>query len=151
MKYERLTKRSTEYGVITICCACPFSYNVCTDDDREDGENVHCIEAVYDRLAELEDKIESGKMIDCPYGDKVWVIDYDEDVVSYICVGGNKDFLFLSPTVYAGKDITTPEDLCNYYAGCYMEDGDDADVVIFPRNKCFTDKFQAEAKAKQSG
>ena len=88
-------------------------------------------------------------MIDCPYGDKVWVIDYDVDIVSWVCVGGNKDFLFLSPTVYAGKDITTPEGLCNYYADSYMEDGGGTDIVIFPRNKCFTDKSQAEARLKE--
>lgn len=105
--------------------------------------------SALNHLAELEDKIESGKMSDCPYGDKVWVIDYYYDIVSYVCVGGNKDFLFLSPTVYAGKDITTAEELCNYYVDCYMENGDDADVVIFPRNKCFTDKSQAEAKLKE--
>lgn len=131
MKYERLTKRDKD-GKINV----PLM-------------NAYYIMQAYDRLAELEDKIESGKMIDCPYGDKVWVIDYDEDIVSWVCVGGNKDFLFLSPTVYAGKDITTPEELCNYYADCYMEDGDVADIVIFPRNKCFTDKSQAEARLKE--
>ncbi len=134
MKYERLTTRREDGKAIYACSL------------RWEAEDE---QTILDRLAELEDKIESGKMIDCPYGDKVWVIDYDEDIVSWVCVGGNKDFLFLSPTVYAGKDITTPEELCNYYADCYMEDGGDADIVIFSRNKCFTDKSQAEARLKE--
>lgn len=127
MKYERLTLR-TVHGEV---------------------QQLTTRVGILDRLAELEDKIESGKIIDCPYGDKVWVIDYDEDIVSWVCVGGNKDFLFLSPTVYAGEDLTTPEELCNYYADCYMENGGYADIVIFPRNKCFADKSQAETRLKE--
>lgn len=135
MKYERLTTKDE-----TPCANCS-GIGWCK---RDCGNKKR-----YDRLAELEDKIESGKMSDFPYGEKVWVIDYDDDIVSYVCVGGNNNFLFLSPTVYAGKDITTPEELCNYYADCYMEDGDGTDIVIFPRNKCFTDKSQAEARLKE--
>lgn len=143
MKYERLTKRISNNEVIHDCGKCPKVNvaNYCSE--------ANCATVILNRLAELEDKIESGKMIDCPYGDKVWVIDYDVDIVSWVCVGGNKDFLFLSPTVYAGKDITTPEGLCNYYADSYMEDGGGTDIVIFPRNKCFTDKSQAEARLKE--
>lgn len=140
MKYERLTdKKWKEIEKHCYAKGLHFS-NQFTEEETDE---------MIKRLVDLEDKIESGKMIDCPYGDEVWVIDCDEDIVSYVCVGGNKDFLFLSPTVYAGKDITTPEELCNYYADCYMEDGDDADIVIFPRSKCFTDKSQAEARLKE--
>lgn len=140
MKYERLTDK--KWKKIEKHCYAKGLYfsNQFTEEETD---------KMIKRLAELEDKIESGKMIDCPYGDKVWVIDYDEDIVSYVCVGSNKDFLFLSPTVYAGKDITTAKELCNYYVDCYIEDGDDADIVVFPRNKCFTDKSQAEARLKE--
>lgn len=111
----------------------------------------HQFKKACNKLAEYEDKLESGRLAEfpCAVGDEVWVIDYDEEVVSYVCVGGNSNFLFLSPTVYAGKDITTPKELCNYYFDCYMEDGDDADIVIFPRNKCFTDKEAAEARLRE--
>lgn len=106
---------------------------------------------IYLRLAELEDKLESGVLVKlpCKVGDPVWVIDYDEEVVSYICVAGNSSFLFLSPTVYAEKEISTPEELCDYYVDCYMEDGTYADIVIFPCSKCFTDKAQAETRLKE--
>lgn len=106
---------------------------------------------IYNRLAELEDKLENGELLklSCKVGDTVWVIDYDGAVISYICVGGNSSFLFLSPTVYAGKEMNTPEELCDYYVDCYMEDGTDTDIVIFPCSKCFTDKDQAEARLKE--
>lgn len=131
MSYERLTRRNC--------------------DGSSDYHDDYTIQEIVDRLAELEDKIESGTLgeLPCKEGDTVWVIDYDGDVVSYICVGGNSSFLFLSPTVYAGKEMNTPEELCDYYVDCYMEDGTYADIVIFPCSKCFTDKAQAEARLKE--
>lgn len=139
---KRFTKRADK-GV-AICRVQPYITPFVNETE------VVCGEAI-DRLAELEDKLESGQLVElpCKVGDAIWVIDYDEDIASYVCIGGNSSFLFLSPTIYAGKDISTPEELCDYYVDCYMEDGSDADVVIFPRSKCFTDKSQAEARLKE--
>lgn len=137
MSYKRLTAKNWRNS--------PHLQLQPTTQEEYDSQNL------YTRLGELEDKLESGELLElpCKVGDTVWVIDYDGAVISYICVGGNSSFLFLSPTVYAGKDMNTPEELCDYYVDCYMEDGTDTDIVIFPRSKCFTDKAQAEARLKE--
>ncbi len=147
---ERLTDKNIDYGY-EFCKDCPH-YGEPNGCNRKNGE----CEAYFKfiefagHLAELEDELESGQAFElpCKVGDKIWVIDYDDEVVSYVCIGGNNSFLFLSPTVYDGKEIA-PEELCNYYVDCYMEDGSDADIVIFPRSKCFTNKDQAEARLKE--
>lgn len=68
MKYERLTKT---HDYCSDCC----------DGYRNCEEKQSCYECtLYDRLAELEDKIESGKMIElpCKVGDTVYTLDLEE-------------------------------------------------------------------------
>ena len=69
MKYERLTKRELDY-VFDNCCSCEYYSN-------PNGCTEHCCyEVMKNRLAELEDKIEQGKLIElpCKVGDKVYVV-----------------------------------------------------------------------------
>ena len=70
MKYERLTKRDEEYGIITLCDSCSWTKKgqPCTSAEMEHGETVKCIDEVYDRLAKLEDKIERGELQEIPDG-----------------------------------------------------------------------------------
>ena len=70
MKYERLTERNE--GDVTINCKqCEYHEKlmICTD--------YSCIDSLKNRLAELEDKIENGTMVElpCKVGDTVWELD----------------------------------------------------------------------------
>lgn len=83
MKYERLTKRISNNEVIHNCGKCPKVNvaNYCSE--------TNCATVILNRLAELEDKIESGKMLElpCKVGDKVyrWLgHSYDEWTVTRI-------------------------------------------------------------------
>ena len=72
MKYERMTKRDEHFGVIALCNSCEHRLNgTCTVDD-DFGHS--CIGAIKNRLAELEDKIENGTLIElpCKVGDTVY-------------------------------------------------------------------------------
>ena len=60
MKYERLTKKFENGYVMADCSTCP-SCNKC--DDRTH----YCQTTIKERLAELEDKIEQGTLIELPY------------------------------------------------------------------------------------
>ena len=76
MNYKRLTKRVEDY-VFDNCCNCEY-------DDNPMGCTEHCCyEVMKKRLAELEDKIEQGTLIElpCKVGDTVWCIDecYDRE------------------------------------------------------------------------
>lgn len=77
MKYTRLTKRD-KFGVIALCNACPRKGTErCT---AEETDGMCCINEQQNRLAELEDKIEQGKMFElpCKVGDTVYyVVEYD--------------------------------------------------------------------------
>ena len=59
MEYKRLTKRVADY-VFDNCCNCEYDSNPqgCTDHC--------CYEVMKNRLAELEDKIEQGTLIELP-------------------------------------------------------------------------------------
>lgn len=56
--YKRLTKRDKEFGIIAMCPACSRNATC-----KEQGECVACVDEVYNRLAELEDKIENGTLV----------------------------------------------------------------------------------------
>lgn len=63
MKYERLTKRSEEFGIILRCDHCE-KVRECPSLLRENyGETEDCFDAAYKRLAALEDMIENGTLI----------------------------------------------------------------------------------------
>lgn len=58
MKYERKTSRNEE----------PFyAFDACKECEQKDGCDKWCAHTVgaYTRLHELEDKIESGELVDC--------------------------------------------------------------------------------------
>lgn len=57
MEYKRLTKRGADY-VFDNCCNCEY-------DNNPMGCTEHCCyEVMKKRLAELEDKIEQGTLVD---------------------------------------------------------------------------------------
>lgn len=72
--YKRLTERRGGL-VIDNCGNCPNVNNPqgCTDKN--------CYEIMKNRLAELEDKIMDGTLVElpCKVGDKVWILGYNED------------------------------------------------------------------------
>lgn len=70
--YKRLTKRKNGLGVIPLCDACSRK-----GTERcivEETNGFCCIEEQRNRLAELEDKIEQGTLIElpCKVGDTVY-------------------------------------------------------------------------------
>ena len=67
MKYERLTRRNAD-GTTWVKCA------VCDIQDKCDFTKESCCQELQDRLAELEDKIENGTLIElpCKVGDTVY-------------------------------------------------------------------------------
>ena len=74
MSYKRFTERRGE-EVITNCKECEYDKEhsmICTE--------YHCIDALKNRLAELEDKIENKTLIElpCKVGDTVWEIFYSK-------------------------------------------------------------------------
>lgn len=82
-------------------------------------------------------------------GDEVWVVDYDngevlEGVCAYVFIGGNDNYAFLSPIVWAGHEMKTADELCDYYFKEYVEDKEYADVVIYPIERCFATREEAE-------
>ena len=64
MGYKRLTKRNGEVGIIALCNACKRkATELCM---VEESEGMCCIDEELERLAELEDKIEQGTLIEFP-------------------------------------------------------------------------------------
>lgn len=75
-EYKRFTKYSEEnQDYITPYCDTANCNGVCVDCDYE--------QVIINRLAELEDKIEQGKMLEliCKVGDKVYVIDRNNNLI----------------------------------------------------------------------
>lgn len=86
MEYKRLTKgliESTEKGRMIV--ACNYEDTDCNDSCLYGGYKCRWVEKALYRLAELEDKIEQGTLIELPckvgdtaycanYGDKGWRI-----------------------------------------------------------------------------
>ena len=58
--YKRLTKRGTDNNIILMCNNCPNNH-ICPKDEEE---LVLCVQSAKDKLAELEDKIENGTLIE---------------------------------------------------------------------------------------
>ena len=69
MKYERLTTRNEVGKPISVLC------EHCHIQDKCDFSKETCCNELADRLAELQDKIESGKMLELPFaiGEKVYL------------------------------------------------------------------------------
>lgn len=70
MEYKRLTRRNTD-GTTWVKCA------NCDIQDKCDFTKETCCQELQDRLAELEDKIERGTLMElaCKKGDKVYQVD----------------------------------------------------------------------------
>lgn len=114
MKYERLTKVNKQNGYVSIDGA---GYNKCLE-----------------RLAELEDKIESGKMIElpCKVGERIYYID------EYIAE-------FDKVEEYTVEKIEIVKDQIRIWFG------DNIGYALAENfgKEVFTDKSQAEARLKE--
>lgn len=64
MEYKRFTKRIGDFVTNHCKPSCPY-WNVCEDD------NCHCDKAALEILADIEDKIEQGKLKEIPEGSVV--------------------------------------------------------------------------------
>lgn len=90
MKYKRLTLTEKDEHMIN-CLNCPKYETECKLQD--------CIDMAIDRLAELEDKIENGTLVElpCKVGDKLYLVyspygDIDEWEITDIQIGNVKLF-----------------------------------------------------------
>ena len=73
MEYKRVIKRNRNGDLETVCDNCERS------SQRNDCRRDHCHIRIWNRLAELEDKIEQGtlKEMPCKVGDTVYKIEKD--------------------------------------------------------------------------
>ena len=84
MKYERLTKYNEYTHNAEV-----YAFTVGNEDVYFDGidivgnENSSLAQETIDKLAELEDKIENGTLVElpCKVGDTVWYIKVDGEVI----------------------------------------------------------------------
>lgn len=124
MKYERFTRRD-EFGVIALCNACKRkATEMCY---AEDSEGVCCLNEGLERLAELEDDLESGKIIrlPCKVGDTVYFI------------------------IKSGNEFVLLEDTC---IGFTIADGEiyiGLENIPVAANKYYFTREEAEAKLKE--
>lgn len=100
MKYKRLTKRGADY-VFDNCCNCEYG------DNPQGGTEHCCHEVMKNRLAELEDKIEQGTLIevirckDCRFlEEKHYEDEVEKPYVKLVCKLLKKQF--------------QPNDFCSY-------------------------------------
>lgn len=100
----------------------------------------------------LRERLEKSVELPFKLGNRVWFFHYDEEtelpdeVVSSIFIGGNKKYAFLSPRVYAGKLITKPNALCQYFFGEYKKFEDECDCNVIPYSECFKTREESEAR-----
>ena len=84
MEYKRLTRRNAD-GTTWVKCS------VCDIQDKCDFTKESCCQELQDLLAELEDKIEQGTLIElpCKVGDIVYAIvfGYDDTGCLYHFIG----------------------------------------------------------------
>ena len=76
MKYKRLTKIESDKEWVLDCDKCE-NKRKCWENGSTDENYQDCIERIGKRLAELEDKIEKGKLIElpCKVGDTVYILE----------------------------------------------------------------------------
>ena len=110
------------------------------------------VDALKTENAALRERLEKSVELPFKLGNRVWFFHYDEEtelpdeVVSSIFIGGNKKYAFLSPRVYAGKLITKPNALCQYYFGEYKKFEDECDCDVIPYSECFKTREEAEVR-----
>lgn len=152
MEYERLTSRDEEYGIITLCDRCSWTKKgkPCTEEEMQyGGETVKCIDEVYGRLAELEDKIEDGTLVELErkIGDYVFFIDtfcLNMGVPSRAIKEGN--IVKINATIQE-KNIKYSY-VVEYFERIFkLNDKKSHDVCS--SDKVFTTKEDAEAKLKE--
>ena len=137
-EYKRLTERH-ENGYIELMC------NSCKYNDKCDVETHYCNEAVKNRLAELEDKIENGTLYDFPFriGQEVYIVcDWDigeavKGIITEIELTTNKNGTF--HRIYVEHKYIFSKTNPNVVKHRY----------IFTKKELFLTKAKAEARLKE--
>lgn len=128
-EYKRLTQQGGIGRFVKDDCITCKSHR--TDKDGcdfccgDEDSNNWCCGVLYNRLAELEDDIESGKLIrlPCKVGDTVWFINaYNKDIVEAV----------VTRIVFNGEI-------------CIEAYGDYKDYIVLEKG-CFLTKAEAEKK-----
>lgn len=137
-EYKRLTERH-ENGYIELMC------NSCKYNDKCDVETRYCNEAVKNRLAELEDKIENGALYDFPFriGQEVYIVcDWDigeavKGIITEIELTTNKNGTF--HRIYVEHKYIFSKTNPNVVKHRY----------IFTKKELFLTKAEAEVQLKE--
>lgn len=103
-------------------------------------------------LKRYEDAEEGGRLVvlPCKVGDKIWVLETDEygnpdDCTSWILIGGNYDFAFLSPII-GGTDNAI--DICyEFYDRSITYD--DLPICVIPWTQVYPIREEAEAALEE--
>lgn len=138
---ERLTMHTPEGACLII------NANNETDARQELMEK---FKLACNKLAELEDKLENGTMIELPWevGDIVYILDYEDDIPvyysGYIFIMANNDFAFLSPSINGEEN---PVEICNEYFQRFIDNQDNSGIIV-PIDEILT-KEEAEARLKE--
>lgn len=97
-----------------------------------------------------------GEIVELPFklGDRLFYVEYDGgglpcDISSQIFIGGNKEYAFLSPTIYDGEERETVDSLCEYYFNDYQEYENECDCIVAPYAECFLTKQEAERRLEE--
>ena len=141
-EYKRLTRRTKEFGIITLCSSCSKQEDCIIDEEVESED---CIDEAYNRLAELEDKICEGTLYAFPFriGQKVYIVcDWDigeavEGIITEIELTTNKNGTFHK--IYVDHKYIFSKTNPNVVKYRY----------IFMADELFTDKTKAEARLKE--
>lgn len=138
---ERLTMHTPEGACLII------NANNETDARQELMEK---FKLACNKLAELEDKLENGTMIELPWevGDIAYILDYEDDIPvdysGYIFIMANNDFAFLSPSINGEEN---PVEICNEYFQRFIDNQDNSGIIV-PIDEILT-KEEAEARLKE--
>ncbi len=138
---ERLTMHTPEGACLII------NANNETDARQELMEK---FKLACNKLAELEDKLENGTMIELPWevGDIVYILDYEDDIPvdysGYIFIMANNDFAFLSPSINGEEN---PVEICNEHFQRFIDNQDNSGIIV-PIDEILT-KEEAEARLKE--
>ena len=78
-EYKRLTMEGSVFDNIINCVVCPNK----TEKYTCRKDKINCLKAVINRLAELENQIENGTLIElpCKVGDKLYSIPFDNSKI----------------------------------------------------------------------
>ncbi len=104
------------------------------------------------RLKSYEDAEAEGRLVvlPCKVGDKVFAFEVDEygtpvDYFSWILIGGNRSFAFLSPIL---NEIDNAMEICDEYYDRSMEN-DELPVAVVPWKQLYMTREEAEAALKR--